>query len=609
LAVAAIPEGLTAVVTVTLALGVRHMADHNAIVKRLPSVETLGSTTVICTDKTGTLTLNEMTAVQVVHGGERFEVRGVGYDPGEGSIEGDTLPSSLVHSLRLAALCNDASVQDGSVLGDPTEGALVVLAAKAGIDVEGLRRSLPRMAELPFDSAAKLMATVHEDDAGPFLAVKGAPDVLLRSCTGVAVPSGWRPLDLELEAGVLATIEELSAEGLRVLAVAGRRLDHGDPAVGGSPDDVAVAVTDLTLELLVGIVDPARPEARDAIARCHRAGISVKMITGDHAATARAIAGSLGITGRTVTGADLDAMDDSQLGEAIDGIGVCARVSPQHKVRLVTALQSRGEVVAMTGDGVNDAAALRRADIGVAMGITGTEVTKEAGDLVLTDDNFATIVTAVERGRTVYENIITFVRFQLTTNLAAIASILAAGLAGLPTPFTPVQVLFVNLIADGPPAMSLGIDPPKPGIMDRAPLGLGAPILTRARLGRLLFLALVMAAGTLGVLAVADDHLGRDTALTMTFTTFVLFQLFNAFNARTERRSIFGAHLFTNWQLWLALGAVALIQAAVVHVGFLQSIFDTTSLSLGQWLVCVVVAMTVVGAEELRKLAAAALRR
>jgi Ca2+-transporting ATPase len=601
LAVAAVPEGLTAVVTVTLALGVRHMARRNAIVKRLPSVETLGSTSVICSDKTGTLTLNEMTAVRLVHGNEELEVSGLGYDPADGAIAVQPLPPSLSRSLQLAALCNDASIRSGSLVGDPTEGALAVLAAKGGIDVDGVRRSLPRLAELPFDSATKLMATVHEDDDGPFLAVKGAPDVLIRSCTGVASPAGWRPLDEQGQGEALARVEDLSGQGLRVLAVAGRRLDPGDPAVGGSPEQVAAALEHLTLELLAGILDPPRSEARDAIGRCHRAGIEVKMITGDHAATASAIAASLGIRGRTITGAELDALDDAELGEAIGDIGVCARVSPQHKVRLVSALQARGDVVAMTGDGVNDAAALRRADIGVAMGVTGTEVTKEAGDLILTDDNFATIVTAVERGRTVYENIVTFVRFQVTTNLAAIVTIVAAGLAGLPTPFTPVQVLFVNLIADGPPAMSLGVDPTRPGTMERPPRRVAAPILSARRLARLFFLAIVMAAGTLGVLAVAEEEVGRDVALTMTFSTFVLFQLLNAFNARSERGSVFSSHLFTNPRLWLALGAVALIQVAVVHLGFLQSVFDTTSLSPAQWAVCAGVAVTVLVAEELRK--------
>jgi Ca2+-transporting ATPase len=598
LAVAAVPEGLPAVVTVTLALGVRQLAKHNAIVKRLSSVETLGSTTVICTDKTGTLTLNEMTATELVQGDRVYAVSGQGYDSRSGAVDGlADAPPALRAALELATLCNDAVVREQTLIGDPTEGALVVVAQKAGISVDDLRADRYRRSELPFDSATKIMATRHPfDDRTDVIAVKGAPEVVLARCRELVVADGSvRALDDAAAERVVAQQRALAAKGRRVLAVASRVV----------PADAKLAfdplLIGLRLELLVAIVDPPRPEVRDAIERCHHAGIAVKMITGDHAATAASIADELGIRGRAVTGSELDALSDDELDAAIDDIGVCARVSPEHKVRIVRTLRNRRHVVAMTGDGVNDAAALRAADIGVAMGITGTEVTKEAADLVLADDNFATIVRAVQRGRSIYDNIITFVRFQLSTNVAAILTIVAAGLAGLPSPFTPLQVLFINLIADGPPAMALAMDPPKPGVMSRPPLGLGAPILTARRLARLLFLGAVMAAGTLGVLAVADGRFDEEVALTMAFTTFVFYQLWNTLNARAERVSALRRSSLANWRLWVAIAVVAAVQVAVVHVGPLRDLFGTAPLDGVQWAVCVAVAATVVVAEELRK--------
>jgi P-type Ca2+ transporter type 2C len=606
LAVAAIPEGLPAVVTVTLAVGVHQMAKRNAIVKRLASVETLGSTTVICSDKTGTLTLNQMTARSVWHGGQRYAITGVGYDPSRGSVgDGVALPPTLLTGLVNATVCCDASLDNGALVGDPTEGAIIVAAAKAGLDPDGVRATFGRVGELPFDSTSKFMATVHRDDTGVLvLVVKGAPDVLIDRCTGIRSPRGVETMNPEVRATIDETLDAYGADGLRVLAVASRAIDAGAMGWPDEPDaeTVARAVNDLDLDVLVAMVDPPRPEAADAIRVSQSAGIAVKMITGDHKSTASAIAAQLGITGRAVTGHDLDRMDDETLAESIDDIGVCSRVSPEHKVRIVHALRSRGHVIAMTGDGVNDAAALRAADIGVAMGITGTEVTKEAGDVILTDDNFATIVSAVERGRTIYDNIVTFVRFQLSTNLGAILTIVGAGLVGLPAPFSPLQVLFVNLIADGPPAMSLGLDPPKPGVMQRRPRKLGAPILTAQRIGRLVYLGAVMAVGTLGVLAVADDRVGRQEATTMTFTTFVLYQLFNAFNARNEHGSAVGRHSLVNGKLWTAIALVVAAQVLVVHVGAIQEVFDTVALSVVQWLACFAVAASVLVLEEARKL-------
>ena len=452
------------------------------------------------------------------------------------------------------------------------------------------------------------MATFHWSDpedpnSDVLVCVKGAPDVLLgRSTTFVEGDGTVAPLDTMARAGRQADNDRLAAEGMRVLAVATREL----PASAVLGPDGAVAdperwIEELTLEVLVGIVDPPRAEARDAIRLCHSAGIEVKMITGDHAITAGAIAAELGIEGRVVTGDELSAMDDEELAEQIDGIGVCARVSPEHKVRVVEALQSRGHIVAMTGDGVNDAAALRRADIGVAMGITGTEVTKEAGDMVLTDDNFATIVGAVERGRTIYDNIVKFVRFQLATNMGAISTILGASLFGLPVPFSPIQVLWVNLIADGPPAMTLGIDQPQPGVMSRRPVPSNAAILTGRRIGRLVFLGVVMALGVLTMFVWARNRYGEDVALTMAFTAFVLQQMVNVFNSRTENGSVFCRYTFTNWRLWAVVGLVVVLQVLATIWNPLQSLFGTEHLTLEQWGVALAVALSVLVVEELRK--------
>jgi P-type Ca2+ transporter type 2C len=598
LAVAAIPEGLPAVVTLTLAVGTAGMARRNAIVKRLPSVETLGSTDVICTDKTGTLTRNEMTARLLWRAGQRHEVTGDGYH-----TDGEARPTPGGVEAVTAAMvrCNDADIEDGELVGDPTEGALLVLAVKLGADIQQLRQR-PRRDELPFDATTKLMATVHDGpEGGTDVYVKGAPDVLLRHCTSVATADGIVPLDDVWRAHISTAIHELADEGLRTLAIATRHLD-GTPASAGPASEL---VDELTFEAVAGIVDPPRPGVAEAVRLAHRAGVQVKMVTGDHPRTATSIARELGIPGETFTGADLDAIDDDQLVDRIEGIGVCARVSPHHKVRIVTALQRRGRTAAMTGDGVNDAAALKRADIGIAMGITGTEVTKEAGDLVLADDDFTTIVAAIERGRTIYDNIVSFVRFQLATNIGAILSILGARLLGLPTPFTPIQILWVNLIMDGPPAMALGVDPARPDTMDRPPRDPSAQILDRDGFLRLLLSGAVMAAGTLALFrwgsAVRPDD-GGAFAITLAFTTFVLFQFFNAVNARVETATVFSRHTLRNGKLWAALAGVFVLQIAAVYVTPLQTIVDTVPLGLEHWLLAAATASTVLLVEEFRKL-------
>lgn len=600
LAVAAVPEGLPAVVTVTLAVGMHRMARNRAVVKRLAAVETLGSTTVICSDKTGTLTLNQMTARALAYRGMRYQVTGEGY-----GAAGQILPEAsaagaadLSPVLLPLALCNDSRVHDGTPVGSPTEGALLVLAAKGGVDRAAAERRLPRLAEIPFDSAHKSMATFHQDGERVCVFVKGAPDVLLARCDRWLGPDGEQALTAAARARIVAENEVLAARALRVLAVASGSL----PAAEFNP---ALNLFDYLHRLsfvgLVGLMDPPRPEARAAIAQCRQAGIAVKMITGDHAATASAVASELGLVGAALTGSELDRCPADELAARIEGAAVLARVTPEHKVTIVRALQERGQVVAMTGDGVNDAPALKQADIGVAMGRTGTEVSKEAASMVLTDDNFATIVAAVKQGRTIYDNIVKFVRFQLTTNLGALLSMVSAPLLGLPVPFNPIQILFVNLIMDGPPALALGLEPAQPGIMQAPPRPRQETILTWWRLGRLLGGSVVMAAGTLGILCYGLQTGSQPHALTLAFTTFVLSQLFNLLNVRAGSGTIFTSHLFRNPRLWLALATVLALQVIAITWPFAQAIFRTTPLSLADWGLAAAVAATLLLVEEVRK--------
>lgn len=639
LAVATIPEGLVAVVAFTLAMGANRLARRGAIIKSLSSVETLGSTAHVATDKTGTLTLNEMTA-RVVHvAGDRYEVTGEGYAtagdvvPATGAPAADLRPAALAMALASDAVVDD----DGRLVGDPTEGALVVLAAKLGLDVGAARDDWPRAAEVPFDSDRKYMATAHRwadldlagttgrwaaglapgDDGGVRLLVKGGPDVVLARCGHVLTADGPRPLDDAVRQGVRDANAELAADGMRVLAVAHRDLAGADAdrAAAADPAALAAEVTDLVLLAVVGIVDPPRPEARTAIAHAHDAGIAVHMITGDHVTTAAAIAADLGITGEAVSGADLDRVDDAELARRAPDLGVLARVSPEHKIRMVRALQADGSVVAMTGDGVNDAPALKEADIGIAMGITGTEVSKGAARMILTDDNFATIIAAVREGRGIYDNVVKFVRFQIATAWSFVLIFLTAGVVGLAggAPFTALQILWVNIIMDGPPAMALGVDPPEDGVMRRPPRPVGEKILTRGRIARILLSAATMAAGTLAVLVLtpgAEPAAGVATvAGTAAWTTFVLFQFFNLLNVRTETESVFSRHTLTNRALWAALAAVLLLQVAVVHVPVLQGFFGTTALTAPQWGIAVLVASAVLWVEELRKLVLRVRRR
>ena len=600
LAVAAIPEGLPAVVTVTLAIGMHRMAKNRAIVKKLSAVETLGSTSVICSDKTGTLTLNQMTARALFYRGRRFAVSGEGY-AGEGEIaaEDGLALGDFMPLLAPAALCNESRIRAGQLIGDPTEGALLALAMKGGIEPDSLTEHRPRIAEIPFDSAHKFMATFHHDGEHVRMFVKGAPDVLLARASSFIDAGGEAPLDDTTRAAFEAENARLAGQAMRVLAVASRDIPAHDFDPGG---DLMAWAQELTLAGLAGIIDPPRPEARDAIRLCKMAGIQVKMITGDHAITAAAIARELGLEGAVLTGAELDRIDVAELSRHIEETAVFARVAPEHKVKIVQALKARGHVVAMTGDGVNDAPALKNADIGVAMGITGTEVTREAATMVLTDDNFATIVGAVKEGRTIYDNIVKFVRFQLSTNIGAILTVLGAQLLGLPTPFTAIQILWINIIMDGPPAMTLGVEPARPGIMEESPRKIEARILTLARFWRLLTYGAIMAVGTIGVFFYGLQTGGQTYALTLAFTTFVLFQFFNVFNTRAEHGTAFNHQFFANGKLWSALTGVVGLQVMVVHWGAAQEIFHTTDLAMMDWVLAFAVASSVLLLEEARKL-------
>ena len=602
LAVAAIPEGLPAVVTVTLSLGMQRMARNRAIVKRLAAVETLGCTTVTCSDKTGTLTLNQMTAKAFFFDGRRFSVSGEGYQPEGGiSLAGGAPAEGTDPLLKALVLCNDSQVTDGQVLGDPLEGALLVLGAKGGLAQDSLGETYPRIGEIPFDSGRKYMATFHQNGAEVTMMVKGAPEVLTAQAGSLWSGGEALPMDNGLREGLVQQNSTLAQEQLRVIGVGTKSIPAKDFQPKG---DLGAHLKNLTMLGLVGLADPPRPEAREAIALCHRAGIDVKMITGDHQETATAIARQLGLSGGTITGQELDQISVEDLAGRVGEISVFARVAPSHKVRIVEALQARGQVVAMTGDGVNDAPALKRAHIGVAMGKSGTEVAKEAATMVLTDDNFATIVGAVYEGRTIYDNIVKFVRFQLSTNIGAIFSMLVANLAGLPAPFNPIQILWVNIIMDGPPAMAMGLEPARAQIMQDSPRDPDAQILSWGRIAVLMLYGTVMVCGTLGMLVHGMATQSMEKGLSMAFATFVLFQIFNAFNARVEKGSFLGRHMFKNPVLWGSLVSVLLLQVGAMELPFLQSVFHTTSLSTGEWgLTTAVAASVLVVGEAQRALA------
>jgi Ca2+-transporting ATPase len=608
LAVAAIPTGLPAVVTALLSIGTREIARRNAIVKRLPAVETLGSTSAICSDKTGTLTLNKMTARELaIPGQNRFTVTGQGYST-DGEIKhvgGSRI--DLDAYLLPTVLCADAVLDGESLIGDPTEGALIVLGAKGGLDIDETRRRYPRVAEVPFDSDYKFMATFHEmtgADGAPVVRayVKGAPDVLIgrgstyRSPDGAVVPITDANRDLATDAN-----DEMARGGERVMVVAERDFD---PATFDPNGNLIEQIDDLTLLAMVGIVDPPRTEAKDAIAECKRAGIRVRMITGDHVTTAAAIGAELGLEGRALTGAEFSAIPDDELKRQLPEIGVIARVAPEDKVRLVRMLQASDQVVAMTGDGVNDAPALKAANIGVAMGITGTEVSKEAAVMILTDDNFATIVNAVEYGRSLYDNLLKYLRFQMSTLVAYIALFIAAGIFAIADgiPLTPLQILWLNMVIDIPLAVALGFDEPTPGLMDRTPRPIGAPVLSRRDWIRLVVQGLLMTAGALAAYQIADARYDEAVAPTMLLTTLSLFHLAAGWLARDERNTIFDREALPGTTQLRRYGIALIAIIAATTIGFLQRILGTVELSFEQWAICIGLASTLVIVEELIKL-------
>ena len=630
LAVAAVPEGLPAVVTAALSFGVQHMAKRNAVVRHLAAVEALGSVNVIASDKTGTLTKNEMTVRAVVTASGRVNLGGTGYAPeGEvrreagGAID-DALRFEFVRALAAADRANNAVLRerDGrwTVQGDPTEGALIVAARKAGLEDEVLDIRFARVAEIPFSSERKLMSTIHSDAERQerLLALtKGAPDILLARCSQELVGEKIGPLTAERRAEIARSNGEMADAALRTLGVAFRSL----PKDAFRREEIDERVEqDLVFLGLIGMIDPPREEAKNAVARAKGAGIRPMMITGDHPNTAVAIAQELGIVekGRAVTGAELEKMPEETLARTVREVSVFARVNPEHKLRIVKALQREGTTVAMTGDGVNDAPALKTADIGVAMGITGTDVSKEAADMVLADDNFASIVAAIQEGRAIFSNIRKFLRYLLSSNigevmvmflgvlLADVIGLTAEG-GGVALPLLATQILWINLVTDGAPALALGVDPADAGLMNEPPRPRSEGVITCGMWMSIFLVGVIFAVGTLLILdaglpgGLIEGSGDLRYAQTMAFTTLVFFSLFNVFNARSDERSAF-VGLFSNKWLWGAVLLSLLLQVSVIHMPFLQQAFPTVSLNFDDWLLCAAVASSVLWLRELRKI-------
>ena len=656
LAIAAVPEGLPAVVTISLALGMREMIKRHALIRKLSSVETLGSATVICSDKTGTLTQNEMTVTCLWADEQFLEVTGTGYVPEGGfEVDGKTVNiadyPAIQTVLWLGILNNDASIETTGeedsqktyrIVGDPTEGSLLVAAAKAGVAHVEIKEAYPRESEVPFDSERKRMITIHDvgtpraDDLSPFtndkhknwdvIAVKGAPDVVLELCTQYQDRNDKpQPLTDEIRGCILAANDEMTQDALRVIGLA-YRLEKNVP---DNPENFTAEdlEKDLVFVGLAGMIDPARPEVRPALEHAREAGIRTIMITGDYPNTARAIAETIGMLGqgrKVLTGAQLDSLSDEELKNVIEETAVFARVSPEHKMRIVDALQANDEVVAMTGDGVNDAPAIKRADIGVAMGITGTDVAKETADMVLTDDNYASIVAAVEQGRIIYSNIRKFVFFLLSSNIAEILIIFLATLAGLPAPLTAIQLLWLNLITDGAPALALAVEKGDPDIMQDKPRDKSEPIVNRSMSWGLVIQTIaqtgaVLTAFGLGLVwhleagatlvgnpityILQHDWRGIDvqTAETMAFVTLSLCELFRAYTVRSERTSIFKIGVFSNRYMQYAVGLSIVLLILVCAVPFLQPVFNTHFLSLQEWLIVIGLSLIPAVAEEITK--------
>ncbi len=599
LAVAAIPEGLPAIVTITLAIGLKRMVRSNAIVRKLAAVETLGSTDVICSDKTGTLTRDEMVIRKIYVNEKVYGITGEGYSP-EGNfmlggkkvdVQGDT---TLKLILTSGTLCNNASLikkeARWEVLGDPTESSIVVAARKAGLIQEELLAEYPRVRELPFDSERKRMSTVHLHGNELIAFVKGSPEGILDLCSEIQIGGKNRKINDEDKKRILGEYENFGGNALRVLAIAYRKLPK---SVEHTTESVESRLTFLGL---VGMIDPPREDAVKAIALCRKAGIKPIMITGDFKTTAVAIGKEMGLysTGDIVlTGEELEHLTDDELKKIVEKVTIYARVNPEHKLRIVNALKSRGHVVAVTGDGVNDAPALKKSDIGVAMGITGTDVSKEAADMILVDDNFASIVKAVEEGRGIFDNIRKFVRYLLSCNVGEIMTIFFSMLflAKLPLPLRPVQILWMNLVTDGLPAIALGVDPKDSDVMSRKPRSRREEVIDNRMLLNFLLTGLIISVGTLFLFQNAYEE-NMEKAQTVAFTTIVMFQLFFVFSCRSEKHSLLSVGLFTNKYLLLAVGTSVMLQIAVIHIPMLQVAFGTVGIGLNDWLKVIAVSMT-----------------
>ncbi|HEY3473882.1 MAG TPA: HAD-IC family P-type ATPase, partial [Anaerolineales bacterium] len=574
---------------------------RNALVRRLPAVETLGSTTVICSDKTGTLTKDEMTVRRIYLMGKILNVSGAGYEPqGQFSSNGSSMEPSehLTRLLLGATLASDAHIvhveadNRWHVKGDPTEGALVVAAAKAGLKKIELDKSYPRVNEIPFTSETKRMTTLHKMDGTIVAFSKGAPELVIDSCTRQLTANGEVPLDAAGKEQILEAALQMAGDALRVLAVASRSDAH-----------IESAEHDMTFLGLLGMIDPPRPEAKEAIRTCEQAGIKVVMITGDHPLTAQAVASELGLlkTGRVITGSELEAMSEEKFEREVESIEVYARVSPAHKLRVIAAMQNNGHIVAMTGDGVNDAPALKKADIGIAMGITGTDVTKEAAAMTLTDDNFASIVAAVEEGRGIFGNIKKYLMYLLSSNIGEILLMAGATLLGMPLPLATVQILYINLATDGLPALALSVDPPEPDLMRRSPRDPRVGIFTRPVVVLMVMGGIWLALVNLLLFSWALST-GRspEEARTMTFVSVVLFEFFKAYNFRSDHNSVFQKPFANKW-LNLAIVWELLLLSAIVYLPFLHTVFGTFSLPLVDWLIVIALAVTVVPVLEIGK--------
>lgn len=614
LAVAAIPEGLPAVVTIALALGVQRMVKRNSLIRKLPSVETLGCATVICSDKTGTLTRNEMTVQSLFTGGQWIEVTGTGYDP-IGEFQQNDSPLDPAKSpdlemlLKIGVLCNGAQLVqeegDYEIVGDPTEGCLLTLAGKAGFEKDKLEDEHPAVDEIPFDSDRKKMTIIRQVGDERIAYIKGAPDQLLCNCTKIQIDWETVPLTDAHREDILAANDRIAGQSMRVLAAAYRVLDN-------SVTDITVesVESDLTFMGLYGMMDPPREEVKHAIKECLEAGIRPVMITGDHKRTAVAIAEQLGFFDAdsiALSGSEVDDLTDEQLAQQVDKIAVYARVSPEHKLRVIRAWREQGQVVAMTGDGVNDAPALKEADIGVAMGITGTDVTKEVADMVVTDDNFASIVAAVEEGRGVYNNIRKFIFYLLSCNAGEIMVMFIASLCGLPAPLLAIHILWVNLVTDGFPALALGVDPIDPRDMQNPPRPPAEPVVTQRRGLTLIWQGALMATCCLAAFLyeLKIEDAGIERARTAAFIVLACSQLFHAFNCRNFKESLFKIGIWTNPKLVAAVTLSFLIQVAVVYVPFMQKAFKTQALSGRDWLLILLISSLPLWVAEIVK----ALRR